>query len=50
MEGLRTIAQLRQLKRSDVAAAKFDRDLWSASLTPILNLWKKLNQVRLDNN
>ena len=31
--------------RSTVAAHKFDREKWTAELSPFLNLWKKLNQV-----
>ena len=27
---------------------KFDREKWSALLTPLLNLWKKLNQVKIN--
>ena len=39
------IASLRILKRADVKASKFDKDLWANELGPILNVWKKLNQV-----
>ena len=39
------ITQLRILKRPDVKSAKFDKDVWARELGPILNLWKKLNQV-----
>uniref|UniRef100_A0AAY5F0X4 Cytoplasmic dynein 2 heavy chain 1 n=1 Tax=Electrophorus electricus TaxID=8005 RepID=A0AAY5F0X4_ELEEL len=38
------ISQLRILSRSLAAGSKFDRDVWSSGLSPILNLWKKLNQ------
>ncbi|KAF4787703.1 hypothetical protein TURU_168391 [Turdus rufiventris] len=38
------ISQLRILSRSVTAGCKFDREIWSAELSPILNLWKKLNQ------
>ncbi|XP_071951365.1 cytoplasmic dynein 2 heavy chain 1-like isoform X2 [Antedon mediterranea] len=38
------ISQLKVLRRLDVEAGKFDKDKWSNELTPILNLWKKLNQ------
>ncbi|XP_043547742.1 cytoplasmic dynein 2 heavy chain 1 isoform X2 [Chiloscyllium plagiosum] len=38
------ISQLRILSRSMTAGSKFDRDIWSNELSPILNLWKKLNQ------
>ena len=30
--------------RSDLEASKFDKDKWASELSPILNLWKKLNQ------
>ena len=39
------ISQLRVLSRSVATGSKFDRELWSNGLSPILNLWKKLNQV-----
>ncbi|KXJ28478.1 Cytoplasmic dynein 2 heavy chain 1 [Exaiptasia diaphana] len=42
------IGQLKVLMRSDVVAHKFDKEKWSVELSPILNLWKKLNQVRID--
>uniref|UniRef100_A0A1I8GH67 Dynein cytoplasmic 2 heavy chain 1 n=1 Tax=Macrostomum lignano TaxID=282301 RepID=A0A1I8GH67_9PLAT len=38
------IGQLRVLQRVDVKGVKFDKDLWAQELSPILNLWKKLNQ------
>ncbi|EDO28350.1 predicted protein, partial [Nematostella vectensis] len=38
------ISQLKVLMRSDVVAHKFDKEKWSTELSPILNLWKKLNQ------
>ncbi|KAM4743047.1 cytoplasmic dynein 2 heavy chain 1 isoform 3-T4 [Anableps anableps] len=38
------ISQLRVLSRSVAAGSKFDRELWSNGLSPVLNLWKKLNQ------
>ncbi|XP_075054902.1 cytoplasmic dynein 2 heavy chain 1 [Mixophyes fleayi] len=38
------ISQLRILSRSVTAGSKFDRELWSNELSPVLNLWKKLNQ------
>ncbi|XP_028817493.1 cytoplasmic dynein 2 heavy chain 1 isoform X3 [Denticeps clupeoides] len=38
------ISQLRILSRSVAAGSKFDRDVWSSALSPVLNLWKKLNQ------
>lgn len=40
------ISQLRVLSRSVVTGLRFDRELWSSSLSPILHLWKKINQVR----
>ena len=44
MSSTATIAQLRVLMRSAVGAAKFEREKWSKELTPILTLWKRLNQ------
>ncbi len=41
------IGQLKVLRRSDEAAVKFDMDCWNSELGPILNLWKKLNQVSI---
>ncbi|XP_044933442.1 cytoplasmic dynein 2 heavy chain 1 isoform X4 [Mustela putorius furo] len=38
------ISQLRILGRSATAGCKFDREVWSNELSPVLNLWKKLNQ------
>ncbi|PNI44695.1 DYNC2H1 isoform 3 [Pan troglodytes] len=38
------ISQLRILGRSITAGSKFDREIWSNELSPVLNLWKKLNQ------
>ncbi|XP_075905861.1 cytoplasmic dynein 2 heavy chain 1 [Nelusetta ayraudi] len=38
------ISQLRVLSRSVAAGSKFDRELWSNGLSPVLHLWKKLNQ------
>ncbi|XP_019385809.1 PREDICTED: cytoplasmic dynein 2 heavy chain 1 [Crocodylus porosus] len=38
------ISQLRILSRSVTAGCKFDREIWSSELSPVLNLWKKLNQ------
>ncbi|XP_077915202.1 cytoplasmic dynein 2 heavy chain 1 isoform X5 [Halichoerus grypus] len=38
------ISQLRILGRSATAGCKFDREIWSNELSPVLNLWKKLNQ------
>jgi dynein heavy chain 2 len=39
------VSQLRLLQRSEATTSKFDREAWSQHLSPILNLWKKLNQV-----
>ncbi|XP_073674385.1 cytoplasmic dynein 2 heavy chain 1-like [Garra rufa] len=41
---LQVISQLRILSRSVAAGSKFDRDVWSNALSPVLNLWKRLNQ------
>lgn len=41
------ISQLKVLMRANTMADKFDREQWTNELSPILNLWKKLNQVRL---
>ncbi|KAM6946318.1 LOW QUALITY PROTEIN: cytoplasmic dynein 2 heavy chain 1 [Aplochiton taeniatus] len=38
------ISQLRILSRPVAAGSKFDREIWSNGLSPVLNLWKKLNQ------
>ena len=38
-----TIGQLRRLMRSAEGGEKFEREKWSTELSPILNLWKKLN-------
>ncbi|XP_068440329.1 cytoplasmic dynein 2 heavy chain 1 isoform X1 [Clinocottus analis] len=38
------ISQLRVLSRSVATGSKFDRELWSNGLSPVLFLWKKLNQ------
>ncbi|CAI9737451.1 cytoplasmic dynein 2 heavy chain 1-like isoform X1 [Octopus vulgaris] len=38
------IGQLRILMRSDIKGSKFDKEVWSSELGPILKLWKKLNQ------
>jgi hypothetical protein len=40
------IISLKILQRTDVEVQKFDKEKWSALLTPLLNLWKKLNQVK----
>lgn len=44
------IGQLKVLMRSNLEASKFDKEKWSTELSPILNLWKKLNQVSLGNS
>uniref|UniRef100_A0A8C2M1K4 Cytoplasmic dynein 2 heavy chain 1 n=1 Tax=Cricetulus griseus TaxID=10029 RepID=A0A8C2M1K4_CRIGR len=44
MTSSQVISQLRILGRSVSAGCKFDREIWSNELSPILNLWKKLNQ------
>ena len=38
------ISKLKLLMISFGVASRFDREKWSAELSPILNLWKKLNQ------
>jgi len=38
------LGQLKLLMLSLEVAARFDREKWQAELSPILNLWKKLNQ------
>ena len=45
MNSSAVITQLRVLKRPDAKSAKFDKDVWAHELGPLLNLWKKLNQV-----
>ncbi|XP_063237932.1 cytoplasmic dynein 2 heavy chain 1 [Bacillus rossius redtenbacheri] len=40
----KVINQLKSLKRPVEGKTKFDRDEWQKQLTPVLNLWKKLNQ------
>ncbi|CAF0769940.1 unnamed protein product [Adineta steineri] len=44
MNSSQIISSLKILQRTDVEIEKFDKDKWSALLTPLLNLWKKLNQ------
>lgn len=41
----RVIDQLKRLLRPIEIADKFDVQRWNAELSPILVLWKKLNQV-----
>lgn len=38
------IKQLRLLSLSSADGSKFDREKWQQELSPVLNLWKKLNQ------
>ena len=40
----KVLGQLKQLRLSSEVAARFDRERWTAELSPILALWKKLNQ------
>ncbi|GLH06942.1 Uncharacterized protein GBIM_12528, partial [Gryllus bimaculatus] len=40
------IVQLRSLERPVEGSVRFDRDEWQKQLSPIMSLWKKLNQVR----
>jgi hypothetical protein len=42
-----TLAQLRHLHVDETAATKFNRDAWNTALSPVLSLWKKLNQVAI---
>ncbi|CAF3379900.1 unnamed protein product [Rotaria sp. Silwood1] len=44
MNSAQIINSLKILQRTDVEVEKFDKEKWSALLTPLLNLWKKLNQ------
>ncbi len=34
--------------RAQGSGERFDRETWAAELTPLLNLWKRLNQVSED--
>jgi hypothetical protein len=43
---LKIINSLKTLQRIDAEVEKFDKEKWSALLTPLLNLWKKLDQVK----
>nr|XP_032832089.1 cytoplasmic dynein 2 heavy chain 1 [Petromyzon marinus]XP_032832097.1 cytoplasmic dynein 2 heavy chain 1 [Petromyzon marinus]XP_032832104.1 cytoplasmic dynein 2 heavy chain 1 [Petromyzon marinus] len=38
------IGQLKAMMRPASVHTKFDREMWSHELSPVLNLWKKLNQ------
>ena len=40
----KVLGQLKQLRLSSEVAARFDREKWTAELSPVLALWKKLNQ------
>ena len=42
---LQVLSQLRVVARTEGSAERFDREVWSTELSPLLNLWKKLNQV-----
>ncbi|XP_018025771.1 cytoplasmic dynein 2 heavy chain 1, partial [Hyalella azteca] len=44
MNSSRVIHQLKVLMRSAELVGKFDKEKWRAQLSPVLNLWKKLNQ------
>ncbi|CAF1020652.1 unnamed protein product, partial [Adineta ricciae] len=44
MNSAQIINSLKVLQRTDVEIQKFDKEKWSALLSPLLNLWKKLNQ------
>ena len=39
------ISQLKVVTRMGDVEGKFDRETWAAELSPILTLWKRLNQV-----
>ena len=45
---MQVISQLRILQRADVKASRFDKEVWATELGPVLNLWKKLNQVSVE--
>ena len=38
------VGELRKLARLDTRVTRFEKELWSQELTPVLNFWKKLNQ------
>ena len=46
LSSFQIINSLKVLQRTDVEVQKFDKDKWNALLSPLLNLWKKLNQVK----
>jgi hypothetical protein len=39
------VNQLKVLVREEVAAEKFDREMWARELAPIMSQWQKFNQV-----
>ena len=39
------ISQLKVVTRMGDVEGKFDRETWATELSPILTLWKRLNQV-----
>ncbi len=42
------LVELKKLQRADTRTTKqFDKEVWALELAPVLNLWKKLNQVLL---
>ena len=41
----RVISQLKVVTRMGDVEGKFDRETWATELSPILTLWKRLNQV-----
>ncbi len=46
IETRNTLLQLRNVHVDERASNQFNRQLWSDALSPVLNLWKKLNQAR----
>ena len=40
------LAQLKILKRAISKGNKFDKEVWATELGSLLQLWKKLNQVK----
>ena len=40
------ISQLKVLARIEGSGERFDREAWAADLSPLLSLWKRLNQAR----
>jgi hypothetical protein len=39
------VNQLKILMREEVAAEKFDREMWARELAPIMSQWQKFNQA-----